>query len=160
MVEAIGWSEGSVFSSAWSFTAGASIQIPSRSESETSTSVYTCLTGTARAGRPYTTACSPNKMILPNAEALVMVSASGKVKDGDHCQAPQQDCDLQGAVLERDLIGRARRVTGLDQLQITKNTINNKRNGEHHGMVGRQVRRGKGIKRICHNRHARNDGDV
>jgi len=31
----------------------------------------TCVTGTAIAGRPYTTACSPNNMIFPGAEAEI-----------------------------------------------------------------------------------------
>src|SRR5215213_4732038 len=72
MTEAMEWSEGSVLSSARRFTFGASTQIPARPEFRISTSAWTCVTGTAKAGRPYTTACSPNRMILPGAEDLVI----------------------------------------------------------------------------------------
>ncbi len=45
--------------------------IPPREFSLTVAVAWTWVTGTARAGRPYTTACSPNRMILPGAEEVV-----------------------------------------------------------------------------------------
>jgi hypothetical protein len=48
-------------SSAWIVT-------PGRPGLSTTTALAcTCVTGTAMAGRPYTTACSPNKIALPGA---------------------------------------------------------------------------------------------
>ena len=46
---------------------GASIQTPPRELLLTVAVACTWVTGTANAGRPYTTACSPNRMILPGA---------------------------------------------------------------------------------------------
>src|SRR5512147_3047224 len=121
--------------------------MPARVESRTSTSAWIWVRGTASAGRPYTTACSPTRMILPGADDFI-------VKDGDHTQAPQQDCDLQRAVLERNFIGRARGIAHVDQLQIPEDTIDNKRNGEHHAVVFRKIRSRESIQGIRKDRHA------
>ena len=96
-------------------------------------------------------------MILPGAEAVwdkYDPACPTRDKTWRSQPDPKQNRDLQRTVFERHFIGRAGRVTGLDQLQITKDAIDHEWDGEHHAVVFRQVGRGEGVKRICDDGHA------
>src|SRR5215475_1565223 len=83
-----------------------------------------------------------------------------KIKHGDYSQSPQQHRDLQRTVFEGHFIGRTCCMTNLDQLQITEDAIHDKWNCEHHRMVFWKIGRGKCVKRIGNDCHARHDGNV
>ena len=55
-------------------------------------------TGTAIAGCPYTTACSPNNMIFPGADAVNDGTELGNIKNYQYGQAIECDRDLDGGV--------------------------------------------------------------
>jgi len=80
---ASGWSGARLESSEERLIFGASILIPPREFSLTVAVACTCVTGTASAGRPYTTACSPNRMSLPGAEDVVIGLGAETIPGGD-----------------------------------------------------------------------------
>src|SRR5512140_3358299 len=132
--------------------------------SDTSTVACTWVTGTASAGCPYTTACSPKRMTFPGAEELDMMRgrrmALGIVEDNEHNQRPERHAHLEGPVAEQDLLGRAACVLNLDQVQVPEDGIDHERDGQHHGVVGWQVGGRECVKRVSHHGGAGYDQDV
>lgn len=112
--------------------------IPPREFSLTVAVACTCVTGTARAGRPYTTACSPKSMILPGAEAEEVVTgwmrirtALRYIENSQNGQSPQENGNLEGAVRQQDHFWFAADLPDLDEVKIAEDGIDNERDGQH-----------------------------
>ena len=79
----------------------------------------TCVTGTASAGRPYTTACSPNRMILPGADG----GCSREIEHSQHDQRPEQQADLKRTVGEQDFLRRTAGVLDLHEIEVSEDGV-------------------------------------
>ena len=62
------------------------------------------------------------------------------VDDNARCDRPQEACEEQGLVAQKDLLWCAAQAFDSDQIEVAKDAIHHKGDGEHHGMVGRKIR--------------------
>jgi hypothetical protein len=65
--------------------------------------------------------------------------------------SPQQHRHLQRAVHHQQVFRRAAFLLDLDQVQVAEDAVQHKGDGQHHGVVGRQVGRREGVQAVGQN---------
>jgi hypothetical protein len=88
-------------------------------------------------------------MILPGAiEEMAGMQTLIEIEDNHNRQTPKQHSRLNWTVLKKDFFRFATSVLHFDQVEIAKDTIEDKGDGKHQDVIIRQIRRGKGVEGI------------
>ena len=80
------------------------------------------------------------------------------VQNYDERQPEQDDADLERSVGQQNLIRGAAVALHVDDIQVTKNSVNHKWYGQHHQVIIWQIWGRKGVKSVGHHRSGRYNG--